>query len=220
MRIKSLHRDFLISLALKFPQVRLKQHLAKNSRGGSTYSPKRHRPPLLTDKSCKFSLFKVILGLFSGYISHPPPVLDLGPPFYISWICPWKRNVSKEHLTVAVGVCSRNWIAGCTILQLRTDQKSRDSIIEKKVHLLESWHCTESTVNMVFDILDMFWQHVLQLKVGSKGPVIVCLPTLYQWSGLNTCLQWSANWSICRSPELSVFLRFQKNFDSMTHDQP
>ena len=34
---------------------------------------------------------------------------------------------------------------------------------------------------MVFDILDMFWQHVLQLKVGysCKGPVIVCLPTLY-----------------------------------------
>ena len=26
-------------------------------RGGSTYGPNRHRPPLLTDKSCKFSLF-------------------------------------------------------------------------------------------------------------------------------------------------------------------
>ena len=26
-------------------------------RGGSTYGPNRHLPPLLTDKSCKFSLF-------------------------------------------------------------------------------------------------------------------------------------------------------------------
>ena len=32
------------------------QHVAK-IRGGSTYGPNRHRPPLLTDKSCKFSLF-------------------------------------------------------------------------------------------------------------------------------------------------------------------
>ena len=41
--------------------------------------------PLLTDKSCKFSL-----GYFWGVISATrPPLLDLGPPFYISWIRPW-----------------------------------------------------------------------------------------------------------------------------------
>ena len=49
--------------------------------GGSTYGPNRHRPPLLTDKSCKFSLFSVILGLFWGYISHPPPPFGSWPPF-------------------------------------------------------------------------------------------------------------------------------------------
>ena len=53
--------------------------------------------PLLTDKSCKFSLFQVIFGLFSGYISHPAPHLDLGPPFYISWIRPWVWVRVRDH---------------------------------------------------------------------------------------------------------------------------
>ena len=51
-------------------------------KGGSTYGLNRHRPPLLTDKSCKFSLFQVIFGLFSCYISHPAPLLDLGLPLF------------------------------------------------------------------------------------------------------------------------------------------
>ena len=50
-------------------------------RAGSTYGPNWHRPPLLTDKSCKFSLFEVILGLFSGYISHLPPFGSRPPLF-------------------------------------------------------------------------------------------------------------------------------------------
>ena len=67
-------------------------------RGGSTYGPNRHRPPppLLTDKSCKFSLFQVILGLFLDYINHPAPLLDLGPPFYKSWIRPWAHTHQKK----------------------------------------------------------------------------------------------------------------------------
>ena len=51
-------------------------------RGGSTYGPNRHRPPLLTDKSCNFSLFYVIFGLFSGYISHPAPPFGSRPPLF------------------------------------------------------------------------------------------------------------------------------------------
>ena len=38
--------------------------------------------PLLTDKSCKFSLFWVILGLFWGYISHPAPPFGSRPPLF------------------------------------------------------------------------------------------------------------------------------------------
>ena len=50
--------------------------------------------PLLTDKSCKFSLFW-------GYISHLAPLLDLGPPFYISWIRPL-RTASKKYKTILI----------------------------------------------------------------------------------------------------------------------
>ena len=46
--------------------------------------------PLLTDKSCKFSLFQVIFGLFSGYISHP------APSFYISWIHPCAACIKMQ----------------------------------------------------------------------------------------------------------------------------
>ena len=48
----------------KFSQPKLNSNLSNpndsnvtNVRSGSTYGPNRHRPPLLTDKSCKFSLF-------------------------------------------------------------------------------------------------------------------------------------------------------------------
>ena len=46
--------------------------------------------PLLTDKSCKFSLFYVIFWLFWGYIRSPgpPPFWISASPFYISWIRP------------------------------------------------------------------------------------------------------------------------------------
>ena len=80
----------------------IKQHpylvhtLPCSCRGGSTYGPNRHRPPLLTDKSSKFSLFYVIFGLFSGYISHPaPPFLHiLDPP--LSWNVQLGENTRSE----------------------------------------------------------------------------------------------------------------------------
>ena len=67
-----------------------------------------------------------------------------------------KRNVSEEHLTVPVGNVHKIELLGVPSYKLHTDQKSGDSITEETVHLLESWYCSESTVNMVYDILDMF----------------------------------------------------------------
>ena len=62
------------------------------------------RAPLLTDKSCKFSLFWVIFGLFLGYISHPAPLLPFGsrPPFLhildppLIWFKKMKRFFKKS----------------------------------------------------------------------------------------------------------------------------
>ena len=64
--------EVLIEFPLQFRPV---------TRGGSTYGPNRHRPPLLADKSCKFSLFR----LFWGYLGV---ISATRPPFYISWIHP------------------------------------------------------------------------------------------------------------------------------------
>ena len=56
------------------------------NRGGSRYGPNRHRPPLLTAKSCKFSRFW-------GYISYSAPLYrHSAPSFYKSWIRPCARK--------------------------------------------------------------------------------------------------------------------------------
>ena len=52
--MKSLKKDASGIPALKDTH---KGELVTDNRSGSTYGPNRHRPPLLTDKSCKFSLF-------------------------------------------------------------------------------------------------------------------------------------------------------------------
>ena len=72
--------------------------LASGRRGVKRGSSGPHIPIPLSrsvpppGKSCKFSLFYVIFGLFWGYISHPaplvPPFRSRPPPFYISWIRP------------------------------------------------------------------------------------------------------------------------------------
>ena len=60
-------------------------------RGRSTYGPNRHRPPPFVRQILQIQpilgYFWAILGLYQP--TGPPPLLDLGPPCYISWIRPW-----------------------------------------------------------------------------------------------------------------------------------
>ena len=53
-------------------------------------------PPFWQINHANSTYFRLFLGYF-GVISAtrpPPPLLDLGPPFYISWIRPWEPNIN------------------------------------------------------------------------------------------------------------------------------
>ena len=81
--------------------------------------------PLLTDKSCKFSLFYVIFGLFSGYINHPPPPLWISPhPFFLKNIldlplhlyCWLTLYFTSAGSTISVTSRQKRCCVGCVIV--------------------------------------------------------------------------------------------------------
>ena len=76
--MNSLHAFIALSASKQNTQ-RTGQSLGTMYRGGSTYGPNWHRPTFLTDKSCKFSLFGAILGLYQP--PAPPPPFGSRSPF-------------------------------------------------------------------------------------------------------------------------------------------
>ena len=71
--------------------------LGLHCRGGSTYGPNWHRPPFWQINHANSAYFRLFLGYFWVISTTRPPLLDLGPPFYISWIRPCTVPHSKLH---------------------------------------------------------------------------------------------------------------------------
>ena len=54
-------------------------------------------PPFWQINHANSAYFRLFLGYFRVITGTRPPLLDLGPPFYISWIGPWsnKKKITK-----------------------------------------------------------------------------------------------------------------------------
>ena len=65
------------------------------NRGGSTYGPNWH-PPFWQINHANSVYFRLFLGYFQVISATWPPVLDLGPPFYISWIRPCLPTLESQ----------------------------------------------------------------------------------------------------------------------------
>ena len=65
-------------------------------KGGSTYGPNWHRPPLWQINHANSAYLRLFLGYFQ-VISATRPSFESRPPhFYISWIHPWVSQVPKS----------------------------------------------------------------------------------------------------------------------------
>ena len=132
-----------------------------------------------------------------------------------------KKNTPEERLVVAVGDNENIKILGVPAYQPGTDQRSGDIIAEATMKLLRSWNCVGSIVNMTFDT-----------TASNTGHVSAVCITLQQ--SIGRALLWSAcrhhvrevllthvfnalKVEMSKSPEIMVFTRFKKHFDTIPH---
>jgi len=149
------------------------------------------------------------------------------PPRYASLHWDSKLMMSQEthdlqeRLVVAVGDNANVKILGVPAYQPGTDQRSGDIISHVTMQLLQSWNCAHSIINMTFDT-----------TASNTGHVSAACVALQQ--GIGRALLWSAcrhhvgevilthvfndlHIEASKSPEVTVFSRFKKHFQSVPH---
>lgn len=131
------------------------------------------------------------------------------------------QQVSEERLTVAVGTKDKIKLLGVPAYKSGTagNRNSGRKIANLTMELLDSWHCRDSIVNMVFDT-----------TAANTGHVTAACVTIQQH--LNRALLWSGcrhhigevvltqvfndlRIETSKSPESCLFLRFRKRFDAL-----
>ena len=129
--------------------------------------------------------------------------------------------VSEERLTVVVGDTRELKLLGVPSYKSGTDRRCGDIIAELTINLLTSWNCADSVVNMTFDT-----------TASNTGSVTAACVTIQQ--KLGRALLWSAcrhhvgeiilthvfqdlHIETSKSPEITLFARFRKNFDLLPH---
>lgn len=135
------------------------------------------------------------------------------------------QNVTEERLTIAMGTTDQIKLLGVPSYKPGTDRKSGDIIAGLTMDLLESWHCTSSIVNMVFDTTASNTGHLtaacIKIQDGLQQALLwagcrhhvgeVILAQVFNDLQIETS----------RSPEVTLFARFRKNFELLPHsDQP
>lgn len=131
-------------------------------------------------------------------------------------------NVSDERLTVAVGNIHEVKLLGVPYYKPGTDCKSGDIITERTVKTLDSWHCKDSICNMVFDTTASNTGHIsaacVTMQKALQKPLL--------WSGCRhhvgevilTHVFNDLQIEQSRSPEVTLFSRFRKNYDLLPYN--
>ena len=128
-------------------------------------------------------------------------------------------NVNEERLTIVVGDKNEMKLLGVPSYQPGTDKKSGQIIMELTTKLLESWHCADNIVNMTFDTTASNTGHVTAACVTIQHELHRAL----LWSGCRhhigevilTHIFNDLKIEVSKSPEITLFQRFKKNFDLM-----
>ena len=131
------------------------------------------------------------------------------------------KDVLEECMTTVVGNSADLKLLGVPGYQSGTDRKSGDIISGLTMELLEKWNCADSVVNMTFD-----------MTASNTGHISAACITIQQH--LNRALLWSAcrhhvgeiilthvfddlKIEASRSPNVTLFTKFLKNFDKLPH---
>ena len=131
------------------------------------------------------------------------------------------KNVNEERLTVAVGDVNEIKLLGVPAYKPGTDRRSGDIITEKSMELLKLWDCQNSIVSMVFDTTASNTGHVtaacvcLQQALGR--PLLWAACRHHVGEVMLTQIFTDLKIEVSKSPEVSVFSRFRKHFESVRH---
>jgi hypothetical protein len=129
------------------------------------------------------------------------------------------KNVNEERLTVAVGNINEIKLLGVPAYKPGTDKGSGDIITEKSMELLRLWHCEDSIVSMVFDTTASNTGHVsaacIRLQEALERPLLWAACRHHVGEVILTQVFTDLNIEASRSPEVSLFSRFRKHFDSV-----
>ena len=131
------------------------------------------------------------------------------------------KNVTEERLTVAVGDANEIKLLGVPAYKPGTDRRAGDIVTEKTMELLKLWDCQNSIVSMVFDTTAANTGHVtaacvcLQQALGR--PLLWAACRHHVGEVILTQIFNDLKIEVSKSPEVSVFSRFRKNFESVCH---
>lgn len=131
------------------------------------------------------------------------------------------KNVNEERLTVAVGDVNDMKLLGVPAFKPGTDRRTGDIITEKTMELLKLWDCQKSIVSMVFDTTASNTGHVtaacvcLQQALGR--PLLWAACRHHVGEVMLTQVFNDLKIEVSKSPEVSVFSRFRKHYESIQH---
>lgn len=129
------------------------------------------------------------------------------------------KNSSEERLVVLVGDNDKLQLLGTPSYKSGTNRKTGDLIADRTVQLLESWRCCDIVVNMSFDTTPANTGHISAAGVTVQQR----LQRALLWSACRhhvgevvlTQVFDSLNIEASKSPDVTLFLRFRKNFHKL-----
>ena len=132
------------------------------------------------------------------------------------------KNEYEERLPILLGSASGVKLLGVAKYPPGSDQKTGDLIGNSASNFLFDWGCTKSVINMCFDT-----------TASNTGHISAACITLQK--NMDRALLWSAcrhhigelilngvfetlKIEVAKSPEVTIFQRFQKNWPNIAHD--
>jgi hypothetical protein len=128
--------------------------------------------------------------------------------------------VSEERLTVVVGNSQELKLLGVPSYKFGTDRKCGEIIVDLTCCLLASWNCADNIMNMTFDTTAANTGSVtaacvsIQLKLGRALLWSACRHHVGEI--ILTHVFQDLQIEAFKSPEVTLFSRFRKNFELVT----
>jgi len=131
------------------------------------------------------------------------------------------KNVNEERLTVAIGDVTQIKLLGVPAYRSGTNRRSGEIITEKTMELLKIWNCQQSVVSMVFDTTASNTGHVtaacVNIQQALGRPLIWAACRHHVGEVILAQVFTDLKIEVSKSPEVSVFSRFKKQFESVPH---